>query len=129
MSQRYHQQWHVSSFLLCGRYDGYEQSLESAAAHIAEGEGDLKKRTLLSGSVGSSKHRQRFKNNLKVVSNCHPCPMKCFKCKNSRLCGDGTCCIGLASPIFVRLVSQVRIIVTGWPPVCSASSTGFLILS
>lgn len=81
----------MSGVLLCCRYDGYEQSLESAAAHIAEGEGDLKKRGLLSGSVGSGKHRQRFKANLKVVSNCQSCPLKRLKCKTNRFCGDQQC--------------------------------------
>lgn len=59
--------------LLC-RYDGYKQSLESAAANIAEGEEELRRRRRSLSSVApglvTQRRREQLKEGLKTVGRC-----------------------------------------------------------
>lgn len=60
--------------IVISRYDGWEQSLESAAANIAEGEGELRRRNRSMGSVASSvvtqRRREQLKEGFKSVNTC-----------------------------------------------------------
>lgn len=56
---------------MISRYDGYEQSLELAAANIAEGEGGLRKRNLglspNAGNVVTQRRRDQLKEGIRSV--------------------------------------------------------------
>ena len=57
---------------LFSRYDGWEQSLESAAANIAQGEGELRRRNRSLGTVPSGaatlRRREQLREGFKSVN-------------------------------------------------------------